>query len=101
MDTAVVRADTPACGNGAHNTAAGPFACSNGPDGNTYSMRCNGNLRQGPALSYSTHGTATGTGINQYWDVANGANVDGGCGGPITNHWYLSSNGWVSHSITT
>ena len=24
-----------------------------------------------------------------------------GCGGPTTNEWYLSSNGWVSRSITT
>lgn len=100
--TAVAFADTPACGNSNHTTATGQaWACSNGPDGNTYTMLCNGNLRQGPDLSYAIHGVATGSGINQYRDVANGAVVNGGCGGPITNHWYLSSNGWVSHSITT
>lgn len=35
--------------------------------------------------------------------VAAGAEaaINGGCGGPTTNEWYLSSNGWVSHSITT
>ena len=100
--TAVVLADTPACGNSSHNTASGQsWYCSNGPDGNTYMMICNGNLRQGPALSYATHGMATGSGINQYRDVFNGAMVDGGCGRTPTNEWYLSSNGWVSHSITS
>lgn len=100
--TAVALADTPACGNSMHNTASSQaWACSNGPDGNTYTMRCTGNLRQGPAISYAIHGVATGSGIIQYRDVFNGANVDGGCGGMVTNEWYLSSNGWVSHSITT
>jgi hypothetical protein len=100
--TDVALADTPACGNSSHNTASGQsWACSNSADGTKYNMLCNGNLRQGPGLSYAIHGTATGSGINRYRDVFNGAAVDGGCGGPITNEWYLSSNGWVSHSITT
>jgi hypothetical protein len=77
------------------------WQCSNGPDGLKYDMLCTGNLRKGPSIGYAIHGTAIGSGINQYRDVSNGGAVNGNCGGPTTNEWYLSSNGWVSRSITT
>ena len=100
-NTSVALANTPACANASHNTASGQaWACSNGTDGLKYDMRCTGNLRVGPGAGYSVHGTATGTGINQYRDVYNGSAINGGCNGPTTNEWYLSSNGWVSRSIT-
>ena len=96
------KADTPGCSNVNHNTASGQmWQCSNGPDGLKYDMLCTGNLRKGPSIGYAIHGTAIGSGINQYRDVSNGGAVNGGCGGPTTNEWYLSSNGWVSRSITT
>jgi hypothetical protein len=96
------KADTPGCSNVNHNTASGQgWQCSNGPDGLKYDMLCTGNLRKGPSTAYAIHGTAIGSGINQYRDVSNGAAINGGCGGPTTNEWYLSSNGWVSRSITT
>ena len=99
---APARADTPGCSNVNHNTASGQtWQCSNGPDGLKYDMLCTGNLRKGPSTGYAIHGTAIGSGINQYRDVSNGSAVNGGCGGPTTNEWYLSSNGWVSRSITT
>jgi hypothetical protein len=96
------KADTPGCSNVNHNTASGQmWQCSNGPDGKKYDMLCTGNLRKGPGIGYAIHGTAIGSGINQYRDVSNGTAVNGQCGGPTTNEWYLSSNGWVSRSITT
>ncbi|MFL6136209.1 MAG: hypothetical protein ACJ74O_00200 [Frankiaceae bacterium] len=95
-------ANTPACGNSAHNTASGQgWSCSNGALGPKYDMLCTGNLRSGPSVGFAVHGTAIGSGINLYKDVSNGSAVNGGCGGPTTNEWYLSSNGWVSRSITT
>lgn len=99
--TSVALADTPACGNPYHTTAPGQaWECSNGPDGYKYDMRCQGNLREGPGLGYAIHGLATGSEINQYRDVRTASYANGGCGGPTTNEWYLSSNGWVSVSIT-
>ncbi|HEV7566363.1 MAG TPA: hypothetical protein VGO31_10425 [Microbacteriaceae bacterium] len=95
-------ADTPGCSNINHTTASGQaWQCSNGPNGLKYDMLCTGNLRKGPSLGYVVHATAVGSGINQYRDVSNGSAINGNCGGPTTNEWYLSSNGWVSRSITT
>jgi hypothetical protein len=95
-------ANTPACQNISHNTASGQgWPCSNGPDGLKYNMLCTGNLRQAPYYPANVHGTAIGSGINHYKSVGNGPLVQGNCGGPTTNLWYLSSNGWVSRSITT
>lgn len=74
--------------------------CSSGDEGKHYNMRCDGNLRTGPGLGYAIHGKATGNGILLYRYVYNGPKVDGGCNGPMTNEWFLSSNGWVSRSIT-
>ncbi len=100
--TSVAYADTPGCSNINHTTASGQaWQCSNGPDGLKYDMLCTGNLRKGPSTGYAIHATAIGSGINQYRDVSNGSAINGGCGGPTTNEWYLSSNGWVSRSITT
>jgi hypothetical protein len=96
------RADTPGCSNINHTTASGQaWQCSNGPDGLKYNMLCTGNLRKGPSTGFAIHDTAIGSGINQYRDVSNGSAINGGCGGPTTNEWFLSSNGWVSRSITT
>ena len=96
-----VLANTPACNNLSHNTGsgAGQFPCTAG--GGQYSMLCIGVLRSGPGVAYANHGTATGTSINLYQIRDNGGAVQGGCGGPTTNRWFLSSNGWASRSITT
>lgn len=95
-------ANTPACSNHLHNTGSGDlWACSHGADGTKYNMLCTGNLRSGPGTAYPVHGTAIGSGINHYWSVHSGTAINGGCGGPTTDLWYLSSNGWVSRSITT
>ena len=97
-----VLANTPPCGNLAHSTGAGTgqFPCSGGNIGK-YSMLCIGVLHSGPGIGYANHGTATGTNIFLYQVKDNGTAVQGGCGGPTTNRWFLSSNGWASRSITT
>jgi len=95
-------ADTPACDNHLHNTGSGDlWQCNHGADGTKYNMLCTGNLRSGPSTLYPIHGTAIGSGINHYQSVNSGTPINGGCGGPTTDLWYLSSNGWVSRSITT
>lgn len=90
-------ANYPTCTDFNHSS----WAVNNCQDsGVTINVRCStANLRAGPGIDYSLHGTVvSGNNGNRWKIVYRSPAVNAGCGGPTTNEWWLSPIGWITRS---
>lgn len=90
-------ANYPTCTTSNHSS----FANVNCQDsGVVASVRCaSANLRAGPGIDYSTHGSVvSGNNGNRWKIVYRSPAVNAGCGGLTTNEWWLIPIGWITRS---
>lgn len=89
-------ANYPTCG-----TNHSDFAVNNcANSGVIINVRCStANLRAGPGVDYSLHGSVTSGNAGPRWKIVfRSPAANAGCGGLSTNEWWLTEIGWITRS---